>query len=106
VSDGARSPEASVVDNPSAARFEAVVEGHLAELTYRRDGDRLVLLHTGVPDEVEGRGLGGALVRAALDHARANGLTLVPRCPFAARWLESHPDAASDVDIDWVAARR
>jgi predicted GNAT family acetyltransferase len=106
VSDGARSPEVEVVDNPSDARFEAVVEGHLAELTYRREGDRLVLLHTGVPEEVEGRGLGGTLVRAALDHARASGLTIVPRCPFAAHWLESHPDATAGVDIDWAATRR
>jgi hypothetical protein len=32
-----------------------------------------------------------ALVRAAVDHARANGLKLVPTCPYVAAWLERHP---------------
>ena len=82
----------AVTDNTDASRFELTVDGHLAELAYRLDGDRLVLVHTGVPDELGGRGLGGVLVRAALDRAAAEDLTIVPRCPFARSWLEKHPD--------------
>jgi hypothetical protein len=92
------SPE--VVDNPDASRFEIAIDGHLAELVYRRDGDRLVLLHTGVPDELEGQGIGGRLVRAAVDEAEAQQQTLVPECPFARSWLERHPDAAARVTVE------
>jgi len=53
-----------ITDNPGASRFELTVDGHLAELQYRRRGDRLVLLHTEVPAELEGRGIGGSLVAA------------------------------------------
>jgi predicted GNAT family acetyltransferase len=60
-----------------------------------------VLIHTETPDELEGRGIGSALVRAALDAAAAAGLTLVPRCPFAREWLERHPEEAARVQIDW-----
>lgn len=84
-------------------RFLLVVDGHEAELVYRREGDRLVLVHTGVPEELGGRGLGGVLVRAALDRAVAEGLTLVPECPFARAWLEKHPDEAASAAIDWPA---
>ncbi len=90
-----------ITDNQAAARFEYVAGGHLAELAYHRRGDRLVLVHTETPAEFEGRGIGGALVRAAIDRARRDGLTLVPLCPFARAWLERHPDAASGVPIDF-----
>ena len=90
-----------VVDNPDASRFEVRADGWLAELIYRRHGQRLVLVHTEVPPELEGRGIGGALVTAAIDVAAREGLTLVPYCPFARGWLERHPDAASRVAIDW-----
>lgn len=91
----------TVVDDVDRHRFEVSVGGAVAELVYRREGDRLVLVHTGVPDELEGEGVGSALVRAAVDAARAQGLTIVPECPFARGWLERHPQAAASVAIDW-----
>jgi len=94
---------APVIDNAAAARFELWVDGHLAELPYRQHGQRLVLIHTGVPDELGGRGLGGRLVAAAVDRAARDGLTIVPLCPFARDWLAHHPDMASRVVIDWDA---
>jgi predicted GNAT family acetyltransferase len=75
----------------------------VAELVYRLDGERLVLTHTRVPEELGGRGLGGVLVRAAVDRAEAEGLTVVPECTFAKGWLEKHPDDAARISIDWPA---
>ncbi len=95
------SDSADVIDNTDASRFELRADGRLAELVYRIRGDRLVLLHTGVPLELEGRGIAGRLVTAAVDRADREGLTLVPLCPFARDWLERHPEAASRAVIDW-----
>lgn len=93
--------EMQVEDRPGEGRFVAEVGGHTAELVYRREGDRLVLVHTGVPDELEGQGIGSALVRAAVAAAMDEELTIVPECPFARRWLQDHPSVAIDVEIDW-----
>ena len=68
---------------------------------YRVKGDLLTIVHTEVPEPLNGRGLGGMLVAAAVDKAAANGLTVVPVCPFAAWWLRKHPDSAGCVAIDW-----
>jgi predicted GNAT family acetyltransferase len=92
---------ADVIDNTDASRFELRADGWLAELAYRVRGDRLVLAHTEVPLGLEGRGVGGGLVTAAVDRAAHEGLTLVPLCPFARGWLERHPEAASRAVIDW-----
>jgi uncharacterized protein len=93
---------ADVIDNTDASRFELRADGWLAELAYRVRGDRLVLAHTEVPLELEGRGIGGRLVTAAVDRAAHEGLTLVPLCPFARGWLERHLEAASRAVIDWT----
>ena len=90
-----------VEDERSASRFKLEIDGHVAELVYGRKGDHLTLVHTEVPEALAGRGLGGALVRAAIDVAEANGLTVVPQCEFARGWLESHPDVASRVNVEW-----
>lgn len=95
------SDEVHVVDNASAERFEATVDGYVAELAYRRDTERLVLVHAEVPEEIGGRGIGGSLVHFAVEQAGAAGLRVVPRCPFARSWLRRHPEVAGSVSIEW-----
>ena len=90
-----------VIDETHRNRFIASADGADAELTYRVDGHRLVLLHTGVPAQFRGQGVGGRLVSAAVDRAHARGEVIVPRCSYARRWLRDHPDAAGDVSVEW-----
>jgi predicted GNAT family acetyltransferase len=82
-----------VVDNREASRFELRIEGHLAAAAYERSGDRNVFTHTIVPPELEGRGIGSRLVKAALDQVRAEGLKVVAQCPFVRAYIERHPEA-------------
>jgi predicted GNAT family acetyltransferase len=102
--DGDVTDTSQIIDNTAASRFELTIDGRLAELGYRLRGNRLVILHTEVPPELEGRGLGGALVMAALDRAVREGLTVVPLCPFTRGWLQRHPDEAGRVAVDWGPA--
>jgi len=93
--------DVEVVDVPAESRFVVRRNGTVAELVYDVRGDRLVLVHTEVPDEMSGQGIGGHLVRAALRRARSDHLTIVPWCPFARRWLKEHHDAVAGLTIDW-----
>jgi predicted GNAT family acetyltransferase len=90
-----------VVYDADGRRFVADSDEYTAELVVRVRGDRLVLVHTEVPDELSGRGLGGALVSAAVDHAVEHELVVVPNCPFARRWLQDHSDVAGRANIAW-----
>jgi predicted GNAT family acetyltransferase len=97
----ATAPAADVRHDAGGSRFVLEADGFAAELLYRTRADRLILIHTEVPDELGGHGIGGRLVRAAVAYARADHLTIVPWCPFARRWLTDHPDQVEGVTIDW-----
>ena len=51
-------------------------------------------MHTEVPKELNGRGIGSALARGLLDIARTQGLTVKPLCPFVAGYIAKHPEYA------------
>ncbi|GAA5072579.1 hypothetical protein HNP84_003801 [Thermocatellispora tengchongensis] len=90
------SAEIAVADNPEAARFEITVDGALAGFAeYRLKDDRIVFTHTEIDPAFEGQGLGSRLAAAALDASRDTGLTVVPRCPFIARYIDRHPEYRS-----------
>lgn len=77
--------------NSAAHRFEMRVDGHVAFLTFHMEGDTMSLDHTEVPKVLNGRGVGSALVRGVLQQARAQGMKVLPRCPFVAAFIERHP---------------
>ncbi|TDD94069.1 GNAT family N-acetyltransferase [Actinomadura rubrisoli] len=82
-----------ITDNAERARYEIKVDGALAGFAdYESRPGRLVLTHTEVDDAFEGKGIGSALARGALDDIRAKDLRVVPRCPFIKKWIDKHPD--------------
>ena len=95
-------PTSDVRDDRDGSRFVLEEDGSTAELIYRTEPGRIILIHTEVPDALGGRGIGGRLVRAALGRAKAEQLSIVPWCPFARKWLTDHPEAANGIDIDWA----
>ena len=83
----------SITDNAELSRHELRLDGELAGwLDYRPAGRSVILAHTEVPDAYEGQGLGGLLVRHALDAARAAGKSVIATCPFAAAYIDRHPE--------------
>jgi predicted GNAT family acetyltransferase len=83
----------TITDNPLARRYEARIGQQLVGwVDYGRVRSRLVAIHTEVPPEFGGRGIGTALVRHVIADARASGFTITPRCPLFVSWFERHPD--------------
>lgn len=81
-----------VVHQPGQQRFEAIVDGVSCVLEYTLRDGVMTITHTGVPAEVGGRGIAGALVLAAFEHARAAHWCVVPACSYAALWIGRHPE--------------
>jgi uncharacterized protein len=67
----------------------------LAEMTYSKAGDKLIIIdHTEVSDALRGQGAGKQLVMKAVEYARANGIKILPLCPFARSVFEKTPEIA------------
>lgn len=102
-----RTPEFSVHEEPDAQRFVVHVDGAPAGAAYtRRVGSSVVFTHTEVDDAFAGKGVGRALVAAALATVRARGERIVPLCPFVARYVDEHPEDADLVDVELTAQLR
>lgn len=86
-----------VVHNPEAARYEGWLDGELAGFAeYQLTDEMIVFTHTEVDERFEGRGVGSAIARFALDDVRADGSrSVMPLCPFIKGWIARHPDYAS-----------
>jgi uncharacterized protein len=91
--------DVTVRDNPAESVYELVLDGSRAGVIHYVPARGAVLLvHTEVAPELEGRGLGGRLVAGALEDVRARGLRLVAMCPFVNSYLERHPEYADLVE--------
>lgn len=80
-------------DGPTGGRYLVTLDGHTAEMTYSKAGtSRIIIDHTGVPDALRGKGAGQAMVRKAVEDARAASVKIIPLCPFAKAQIGKHPE--------------
>jgi predicted GNAT family acetyltransferase len=83
-----------VVNNPAKHRYELAVDGHIAATYYQIADGVITIVHTEVPPELGGKGIGSRLIQGALDQIRADGLKVIAQCPFVKAWIDKHPDYA------------
>lgn len=83
-------------DGETRGRYVVTLDGHEAELTYSKLGDsgNVIADHTGVPEELAGRGVGSALVRRLIEDARTSGFKIMPLCPFVKAQYRKNPEWA------------
>ena len=81
-----------VEHNPDENRFQATVDGHLCVADYTLSTGVMHIHHTGVHPSLQGQGIAAALVAAAFDHARAQGLKIDPVCSYVRAYVRRHPD--------------
>ncbi|MEU6890623.1 GNAT family N-acetyltransferase [Streptomyces sp. NPDC046557] len=97
-------------DDRKAGRLLAVedgaVVGFIAYFVLDREPRALVAVHTIVEPGHEGRGIGGRLVRTFYGLAAADGVPVVPLCPYAASWAAKHPDEAPAAPAEAVEAAK
>jgi predicted GNAT family acetyltransferase len=79
-------------DNEDRQRFELTIEGVVAFVSYRKSPGAITLVHTEVPPELGGRGVGSKLGRATLDAVRAQGRQLTVECDFIRAFMSKHPE--------------
>jgi predicted GNAT family acetyltransferase len=84
----------AVSNNPAHHRYELAVDGHIAATYYQIADGVITFVHTEVPPELGGKGIGSKLTKGALDQVRADGLKVIAQCPFVKAYIEKHADYA------------
>jgi predicted GNAT family acetyltransferase len=80
---------------PGGGEFVAVQDGREAgRMTYSDAGSKMIIDHTEVNPEFQGRGVGKQMVMAGADYARENGKKVVPLCSFARGVFDRVPSLA------------
>jgi uncharacterized protein len=84
----------AVSNNPAHHRYELDVDGHIAATYYKIAGGVITFIHTEVPPELGGKGIGSRLIKGALDQIRADGLKVIAECQFVKAYIEKHHEYA------------
>jgi len=73
-------------------RFELKEDQSIAFIEFDKiEPNILDLVHTEVPDALEGKGVGSKLVEGALQYSRDNELKIIPSCPFIKSYIDKNP---------------
>lgn len=81
----------TVIDNPAEHRFELPIDGgedDIAAIYYRIEDNNLI--HTEVPYQFSGQGIGSQLARGVFEAIRATGRKAVLRCSFMSGYYARH----------------
>ena len=81
-----------LIDNKINNQYEFHVGEFIPKIEYRKTGGKIFLTHTGVPSELQGKGIGNVLVSKVLEEIKQSGLRIVPVCPFIAAYIKRHPE--------------
>jgi len=76
----------------TSGRFEIEQDGSVAYLEYSLAGKVLELIHTEVPEKMQGTGAGSSLLQSALQWAREHHVKVDVICPFATEYIKRHPE--------------
>lgn len=83
---------------PAHGRFRLLIDGReVAVLDYRRLVGKWNIVHTYTDPASRGYGVASDLVRAVLDTARAEGVKVIPTCPYVAWWINEHQPGYEDL---------
>lgn len=92
----------TIRDNPEKHRFEADLgDGSFAIAEYTLPAGKIMFTHTEVPPKHEGKGIGSALIRFALESARERRLKVIPICPFFSAYMQKHAEVQDLLDPAW-----
>ncbi len=81
-----------LIHNTEKNRYEFDIKDEVAVMEYQPQGDVLIIVHTGVPQDLENQGIAHQLVQKSLDDIRANDQQIIPVCPYVVTFIDRNPE--------------
>ncbi len=83
--------EYKLIKNEANNRFEFNIDGAIALINYVKRGNVYFLIHTEVPEDLQGRGIAGLLVEKTFKYLDESGYKILPNCPYVQSYIKRHP---------------
>ncbi|MCX2480485.1 GNAT family N-acetyltransferase [Pedobacter sp. MC2016-15] len=84
-------------DNEPAAFNLYLEEEKIGEMIVEVRGKDMIVFHTEVDQDQEGKGYAASLLDAMTSYVRANDLKVIPMCAYVHIQFERHPDRYADI---------
>jgi predicted GNAT family acetyltransferase len=84
--------EIELIDNKAIHNFELYIDGRRSFIDYKTKDNKIYLIHTEVPAELQGMGIAEALVEKTFNYIEEHRLKLVPLCTYVQLFLKRHPE--------------
>ncbi|AMR32622.1 acetyltransferase [Mucilaginibacter sp. PAMC 26640] len=81
-----------LINNQASHNFELLVDGQRAFIDYKTKDNKIYLVHTEVPKELQGQGVAEALVEKAFNYIEQHKLVMIPSCSYVQLFLKKHPE--------------
>lgn len=81
-----------LIQNKEMQQFEMHINGSTALIAYEENGNNYALIHTEVPEALEGKGIASVLVLKVFKFIEAEGRSIIPLCPYVKSYLDKHPE--------------
>lgn len=81
-----------LVQNKEEEQFEMHIYDNVALVAYQERGDNYMLIHTEVPEALEGKGIASVLVTKTLNFIESEGRKIIPMCSYVKSFLAKHPE--------------
>ena len=81
-----------LIENETEKQYEFHIDGFIPRMEYIKVPSKIFLTHTEVPVELEGKGIGTALIKQVLEEIEKLDLVLIPMCPFVATYIKRYPE--------------
>lgn len=81
-----------LLQNKEEEQFEMHIGNEVALIAYQERGDHYMLIHTEVPESLEGKGIASVLVLKTFNFIEAEGRKIIPMCAFVKSYLARHPE--------------
>lgn len=81
-----------LIQNKIEEQFEMRFGDDVALIAYQERGDNYMLIHTEVPESLEGKGIASMLVTKTLSLIEEQGRKIIPMCSYVKSFLAKHPE--------------
>jgi len=81
-----------LTNNETDHNFEMTINGMRSFIEYKQKGNKIYLIHTEVPPEIQEKGVAAAMVEKTFVYLEQHNFKIIPVCVYIISFLKRHSE--------------